>query len=157
MRRLFLILFAALVVVPAAVAAKRAVGDGTFAVRSGSGKIVVTAKGTIFGQLDSGWLIVNDPNPDDSIDAQVSGAERTIPKDEHVTLYRGKNIRFRFVGGRYTFTIRGSGIDISSVGKGSATVTGNPDAIDPGDYAVNGAKWQQLPLLATTFTFGAAG
>ncbi len=53
-------------------------------------------------------------------------------------------------------SLRGSGIDVSSVGKGTATVTGNPDGVDPGDYSVNGAKWQQLPLLATTFAFGTA-
>jgi hypothetical protein len=156
MRRLFPILLAALAVAPAGIAATRASGDGTFAVRAGSGKVVVSGRGTIFGQLAKGTLVVNDVNPADDIDAQVSGAERSIPVDEHITLYKGKNIRFRFVGGRYSFKIAGAGIDVSAVGKGGAVVTGDPDTPDPGDYAVNGAKWQQLPLLTTTFTFGSA-
>ncbi len=157
MRRILLILLAGLLLAPAALAAKRAVGDGTFAVRAGGGKVVVTARGTIFGQVGNGKIWITDPNPGDDIDAQVSGAERTRLITENLTLYSGKNIRFRFVGGRYAVTISGVGIDVSAVGKGTATLAGNPNVGDPGDYAVNGAKWQQLPLLATTFTFGAAG
>ncbi len=150
MRRFSFILFVLLVTAPVAVAAKRAAGDGTFAVRAGSGKIVVTGRGTIFGQLGNGKLTITDPNPDDNIDALVSGAERTRPVNDNITVYYGKNIRFRFVGGRYTITVNGVGIDLSAVGKGSAQITGDPHAIDAGDYSMNGAKWLPLPTLAPT-------
>jgi hypothetical protein len=157
MRRILPILLVALALVPAGLAATSAAGDGTFAVRAGSGTVVVTGRGTIFGQIDAGRLVVTDPSPGDDIQAQVSGATRTYLVSDSVTVYAGKDIRFRFVGGRYAFSIKKAvGIAVSAVGKGSATITGNPDVLDPGDYAVNGAKWRQLPLLSTTLAFGSA-
>jgi hypothetical protein len=71
-----------------------------------------------------------------------------------VTYYSGKNIHFRFTGARYSFSIVGLGIDLTAVGVGRAKLTGDPDSLDDGDYAVDDNKWQPVPLLTKLVTFG---
>src|SRR5215212_1940281 len=119
MRRLLAMLALALVAAPAAFAAASAPGDGTLVVRKANGKITVNGKGIIFGRFDQGTLTIVDYNPDDAIEPQVNGADRKIPLDDGKWQYKGDNIRFRVLGGRYKLVFTGSsGIDISAVGSG---------------------------------------
>src|SRR6266550_1659545 len=55
----------------------------------------------IWGQLDKGTLRVVDQNPDDNLNAYVSGCPGTPGLDPGVTIYTCKNIHFRFIGGKY--------------------------------------------------------
>ncbi len=65
----------------------------------------------------------------------------------HVTIYSGKNITFREVGGRYKIVISAStGIDFLAVGVGKAWLKADPTAGDPGIYTVDGKKQQALPV-----------
>jgi hypothetical protein len=157
MRRLSLILLCALIAAPAALAAAHSTGDGVLELKDvNASKLTINGvRGVIWGQLDFGTLKVTDPNPDDNLVALVSGAERTRTTDDPgVTIYSGKNIHFRFTGGKYRFALIGSGIDLTAVGVGQAYVTGDPYAADDGDYAVDGTKWQSVPLLKKTLLFG---
>jgi hypothetical protein len=149
MRRLSLTLLCGLILAPAAVAAVRATGDGVLELRNVDAKATITGKGAIWGQLDGGTLKVTDANLDDNLVAQVSGAERTRPTTEPgVTIYSGKNIHFRFTGGRYKFSITGTGIDVTAVGVGKAWLAGDIEQGDDGDYAIDNGKWQPvLPVL----------
>jgi hypothetical protein len=156
-RRLSLILLAALLVLPtAAVAGLRAAGDGTLVVRNANAKsITVQGKGTIIGHFDHGWIRVTDYNPDDAIDPQVNGAKWSRPVNDTTWLYTGGDIRFRFFGGRYKVQFSGTGIDISAVGRGTATLVG-AGTFDDGDFAVNGGKFTPLGLVTQTVNFNSA-
>jgi hypothetical protein len=145
-----------LIVVPAALAAPRASGDGVFELNNvNADRAVITGtRGAIWGQIDKGKLIVTDPNLDDNTAPQVSGAQPAYTLDPSVTVYTGKNIHFRFSGAKYKFTIVGAGIDVTAVGVGQAWLTGDPEAFDTGDYAVDDGKWTSVPLLRKYVPFG---
>lgn len=156
MRRLCLILLAALVAVPAAVAASRATGDGVLELRDVNGNAtVIGTRGIVYGQLDTGKLVVTDPLPGDGA-IYVSGADRTRPGlTDNVTVYSGKNIHFRVTGGRYRLQfVKGTGIDFTAVGVGLAFLTGDVTSDETGQYAVDGGKWIDVPWLQRSVVFG---
>ena len=76
MRRLCLILLCGLVAVPAALAAARATGDGVLELQQGQrhGASSRAPRGTLWGQIDKGKLVVTDPIVGDG-QVLVSGAE----------------------------------------------------------------------------------
>ena len=153
--RLTLALLCSLVLAPAALAVPRATGDGVLELKGVNGRVGITGqRGAIWGQLDKGTLKVVDLNPDDNLNAYVSGGTIMPDTDPTVTLYTGKNIHFRFIGGKYRFVITGAGIDVTAVGVGQAYLTGDPDEIDTGQYAVDDGKWQDVPYLKKLVTFG---
>jgi hypothetical protein len=155
--RLPLILLVGLLAAPAALAAPSATGDGVLELKAVNANraVIQGNRGAIWGQLDKGTLRVSDLNPDDNLFPLVSGAEIVAPSmvDPNVTIYSGKNIHFRFSGGRYTFSISGTGIDVTAVGVGRAWLTG-AGTFDDGDYAVDDGKWQAVPFLKKLITFG---
>jgi hypothetical protein len=156
-RRLLLIPALLALALPAiAVARDVAAGDGTLIVKNGSAKIVIQAKGGVIGRFDEGKLIVRDPNPEDELEEVVTGAEKAKDLDDFVTVYTGKNIRFRFIGGRFKITLaKGTtGIDLSATGKGTVLMQG-AGTIDDGTFSFNGEKPKPLPVLQLTeFTLG---
>jgi hypothetical protein len=156
MRRLCLILLAALIAVPAAAAALRATGDGVLELRDVYGNAtVIGARGIVYGQMDSGRLVVTDPLDGEGA-IYVSGAERTRPGlNDNVTIYSGTNIHFRVTGGRYRLQfVKGTGVDFTAVGVGQALLTGDLNFDDAGQYAVDGGKWIDVPWLPRSVAFG---
>jgi hypothetical protein len=155
--RLPLLLLCGLLLAPAAFAAEHATGDGVLELKGVNATRVSIQgiRGAIWGQVDKGSLRVVDLSPDDNAVPFVSGAEQvtTSPTDPTVTIYRGTNIHFRFSGGRYGFSIAGSGIDVTAVGVGKAWLTG-AGSFDDGDYAIDDDKWQPVPLVKKLVTFG---
>ncbi len=146
MRRLCLILLACLVAAPAAYAATRATGDGVLELRAVDGTVVVNGtRGSLWGQMDKGKLVATDLIPGDG-QILVSGAGFVKPSltDPNTTTYRG-TIHFRVTGGRYKLVFKGTSIDLTAVGVGTAQLTGDVLSNDPGDYAVDGGKW--IPVL----------
>lgn len=154
--RLTLVLLCSfLLAAPAALAATHATGDGVLELKAVNGKVTITGqRGAIWGQVDKGTLRVVDVNPDDNLNTYVSGCAGTPGVDPGVTTYTCKNIHFRFIGGKYRFTISGTGIDVTAVGAGQAYLTGDPDQTDTGTYAIDDGKWQPVPLLKKLVTFG---
>jgi hypothetical protein len=160
MRRLVVTLLAFLVVVPAAYAASGAVGDGVLELDSVSGTVLIgtvaqPAKGALWGQMDKGMLRVYDPVAGDG-QVLVSGYEKKTTSIDYPlqTTYSGTNLHFRVTGGKYKLVLRGSGIDLTAVGVGTAQLTGDIVADDQGDYALNGGKWLPIPLVTRTVQFG---
>jgi len=152
-RRLVLILLVALLVPAAAFARNRDKGDGTLAIKSASATVQITARGSILGRIASGTLVITDWNPNDASEPQVFGADRTRNLNDLTTSYRGKGIRFRFVTGRYTIRIVGTGIDVAAVGSGLARLTGQ-GTVDDGLVAFDGEPFK--PVLGT-LTVGGFG
>lgn len=159
MRRLCLTLLAGLIAVPTAVAASRATsaaGDGVLELRAvnASYASITGTRGTVWGQLDKGKLVVNDPVLGDG-QIYVSGADGKHIVDENVTVYWGTDIHFRVVGGKYKLTFRNaSGIDLTAVGVGTATLVGDITVDDTGDYARDGGKWIPVPYIQRSIPFG---
>jgi hypothetical protein len=156
-RRLLLLSALIALVVPAIAGARTdAPGDGALTLKDASGKVVIQAKGGVIGRFDEGAVIVRDPNPDDELEAVVTGADKTKSVDDFVTVYSGKNIRFRFIGGRFKVTLRKdtTGLDLSATGKGVVTLQG-AGTLDDGTYSFNGEKPKPLPLLSTDFPLSA--
>ena len=81
MRRLIVILLSALAVVPAALAAGQATGDGVLELKAaygtiGIGRDLQPARGILWGQMDKGKLVVYDPVSSDPQTIFVSGWDR---------------------------------------------------------------------------------
>jgi hypothetical protein len=128
----------------AALAHAGAPGDGTLLIKSGVGRVTINAKGAVIGHFGEGVLTVRDPNPDDNVSEVVTGADRMHNVNEFVTRYWGKDVRFRYIGGRFTITVIGSDIDVSAIGRGTVWIVGKGTA-DDGTYSVNGLTPQPFP------------
>ena len=151
MRRVLVLLCILALAAPAAAGARvNAPGEGTLTVKNASGFVSIQARGGIIGRFDQGQLWVRDPNPDDEFEEVVTGADKRTVKNEFVTIYSGKNVRFRYLGGFFRMKLTAVGMDFSAVGKGSVTLQGAD-----GTYSVNDAPAQAFPLLLTTFALAA--
>ena len=93
MRRLCLTLLCGLVAVPAALAASYATGDGVLELSNVTGNVAVTgSRGTVWGQMSKGKLVVTDPVAGDGV-IYVSGAEGVPGKADNVTIYQRPGVR----------------------------------------------------------------
>lgn len=128
----------------AALARSGAPGDGTLLIRGGVGKVTINAKGGVIGHFGEGVLTVRDPNPDDNVSEVVTGADRMHNVNDFVTKYWGRDIRFRYIGGKFSITITGFDIGLSAIGKGYVTLAGRGTA-DDGTYSLNGLAPQPFP------------
>jgi hypothetical protein len=156
MRRLSLILLLALLVLPAAALAGRATtGDGVFELRAASGIFVLTGRGVLWGQMDKGTMRVTNVDPNGQ-QVAVSGAEKISPAvdDPTATVYQGANLHFRITGGKFRIRFRGSSVDLTAIGVGNAVLNGSPQALVPGDFALDGGKWQPIAWTPKYEAFG---
>ena len=142
----------------AASARTGAPGDGTLLVKSANGRIVVAAKGGLIGRCDKCVITIKDPNPDDGSGPIVSGAEATHDINDTTTRWSGTNVRFRIIGGRFTVSVNGFGIDLSAIGnKGFVTLQGNKGTDDDGTFSLNGAAPQPITDVLQIFSLGTTG
>jgi hypothetical protein len=157
MRRLCLTLLCGLVAVPAALGAAIATGDGVLELKAVNGAVVLNvSRGTLWGQMDRGTLVVTDTVADDG-SVLVSGAETIKPISgvDGVKLYRGIDIHFRVTGGKVKLSFKGRGIDLTAVGAGSAQLTGDLSFDEAGRYSVDNGKWLAVPWLQRSVSFPA--
>jgi hypothetical protein len=156
MRRvLFACALFALAVPAAGVASRLAEGDGTLVVRNASGVIQVVATGTVIGSCDRCTIWMDDPKPGDGSGPIVTGFEGKHDLTDTKSRWSGADVRFRLIGGFARTRVRGSGIELYAVGKGSATVQGWLTNL--GTYSVDGGDRRLLPFEPTTFQLGAKG
>ena len=162
MRAPLLVLLVFLLAVPAAAAAVAvSTGDGELSVDSGRGKVTVDARGGVIGRFTDGKVSILDLSPEDAFNPVVFGDE--LPPVDLVSgarVYRGTNVRFRLVGGRYRVVVHAVGIDLSAVGNGLVWLESDGSRF-PGTYSLDGddcqlarAKCKPLPELRTRFTLG---
>ena len=157
MRRFLVILVCSLAAVPAALAGSTASSDGVLELRAIYGKVTIgkplqPARGLLWGQMDNGKLIVQDPILGDGKilvtgwDTRVFTPASDIDGTPAQSAYTGTNIHFRVTGGKYRLIFRGSGIDLTAIGAGVASLDASENAIDAGDYAVDSGDWLPAPL-----------
>jgi hypothetical protein len=158
MRRLALILSALALVLPAAAGAvKRGPGDGTLVVDNANGLVTLAVKGGIIGRIDQGSIIVSDPVEGDGPVPFVKGwqeKERLPGQNRWLYTCEQCEIRFRLIGGLFRARIDAIGIDLSIVGKGTATLDGSGYADQSGRYSLNGGDYQSFPHAPKQFALG---
>ena len=154
MRRLvrLTVLALALAVPPVGLAMGGGADDGTLSVKAGIGRVFMNITGTAVGRLGKGYIRVTDPNPTDGHGFDFFGCDVEIDKSTSTSVCTsdGKDgvVRFRAIGGNYRITINGSGIFLSAVGHGYATLNGagdRPDIGPDGTYSVNDGPFKSLP------------
>jgi hypothetical protein len=127
--------------------------DGALSVKNADGKVVVNGRGGVIGRLDKGQVIIKDPNPNDGTGPIVNGADKVEPVGDHATRYSGLNIRFRIIGGAFTVTAYGNGVDMSVIGRGLVTLDGTTGT--DGTYTLNGEAPEPFPIFRFTFPLAA--
>jgi hypothetical protein len=127
-------------------------GTGSLVVQNGRGVVAVAAKGGIIGRFDSGQITVDDPIEGDGKPPIVFGYEKIRPLGPHNTMYIGNDVHF-YVGGLYRVRVVATGINLSAVGKGTATV-GSTGFVDPGFYRVDGGPPVPIPDFPVKITLG---
>ena len=161
MRRLALLgVLSSLVVMIAAPAAVEAVpaapGDGSLAIKGATGVVSVAVRGALIGQLDRGTVWIDDTTPAEGRPPVVWGFEARRPVTGTKLLYSGTDIRFRVIGGFFRLRVSGSGVDLSVVGRGSATLGPSPGFLVGGTYSVDGAPALPFPEIVTPVQLGPA-
>ena len=130
-------------------------GDGTLSVRDGRGKFTITAKGGVIGSFARGRVVITDPVDGDGTGAIVSGDDWHKERSETTTVYGGRNVRFRLIGGAFKILVNGRGVNMSVVGRGQATVNGE-GTLDDGSYSLNGADYLPIPAIVFSFPLNAS-
>ena len=156
MRRFFVILVCSLAAVPAALAGSTASGDGVLELKAVYGQVTIgkqlqPARGLLWAQMDRGKLTVQDPVLGDGKILVTGWDTRVVSPatDDGTpaqTAYTGSNIHFRVTGGKYRLMFKGSGIDLTAIGAGVATLNANDNVLDAGYFAVDSGDWIPAPL-----------
>lgn len=156
MRRLltFAMLAAALALPTGSVAGMRGPNDGTLSVKDGRGVVTIQGRGAVIGSFAQGSVRITDPIEGDGTGPIVTGDEWSIERSDTTTVWGGTKVRFRNIGGTFKVVVRGRGINLSFVGKGTVTVNGAGTDND-GSYATNGAEYSPIPDFLFTFALSA--
>jgi hypothetical protein len=128
-----------------------ATGDGTLVVKNGVAPqatpvVQLTITGSVIGKIEHGKIIIDAGIGSDA--PQVTGWDSTGPstKIETAQVWRGTDVSFRAVGGKYTIVVYGSGVNLVAVGKGTVKLAGQPDTPKgDGKYSLNGDDFLSLP------------
>jgi hypothetical protein len=137
---------------------------GVLSVEQGKGVVMLDIRGSVLGRLTIGTLRVTDLTPRDRYNGLVVGRKLTQERvGPRTVLYRGQGLRFRLLGGGYRVVVRGTGIALSAVGRGTVQVQGERSV--PGEeaglYSVDGVdcglepeRCTPLPDLLERFVLG---
>jgi hypothetical protein len=159
-RSLVLLALALLLALPVAATArenrKGPPEDGTLEIERGKGTIGLTVRGAVIARIRKGKLKLKVVESDDEDAVRVRGRRL---KHRHLAsgadLYTGRRIRIRIVDSRFRMRIEGVGVHLSAVGRGQVTLDGYDDAVDTGDYSLNGSEWEPIPYEKTVLKLAA--
>jgi hypothetical protein len=84
----------------------------------------------------------------------VTGDEWSNERNETTTTWGGTRVRFRIIGGTFRIVVKGRGINLSLVGKGTVTLNG-AGTEDDGTYSVNGEPYSAIPDFPFPFVLSA--
>jgi hypothetical protein len=152
MRPLLTFAMLAALALPAASAARnQGANDGTLSVRDARATITISGRGGVIGSFAQGRVTISDPIDGDGTGPIVSGDDfPPIERNDTTTTWRGTKVRFRIIGGSFRIVVKGRGINLSLVGRGSVTLDG-AGTEDDGSYSANGADY--LPIQGFSFPF----
>ena len=149
MRKLVLLACLLVAVVVATSAGAADPVSGSLSVDQGRGVVIVELRGSMLGRLGAGTLRVTDLTPRDPFGEIVKGKNIEERLGPRTMLYRGQGMRFR-MHGAFRIVMRGTGIDVSAVGRGVVSLDGDRKADETtGLYSVTGADCEVEPTLCT--------
>jgi hypothetical protein len=155
MRRLLTFALLAALALPAVSAARsQGANDGTLSVRDARGTITISGRGGVIGSFAQGRVTISDPVDGDGTGPVVTGDEWSKDRDATTTTWGGAKVRFRIIGGSFRIVVKGRGINLSLVGKGSVTLDGAGTG-DDGTYSVNGGDYISVPGFQVPFVLSA--
>jgi hypothetical protein len=156
MRRLltFAVLAAAFALPAGSAARTSGPNDGSLSVKDGRGVVTIQGRGAVIGSFAQGSIRIVDPIEGDGTGPIVSGEEFHREIDDTTDVYRGTKVRFRNIGGTFKVVVRGRGINLSFVGKGTVTMNG-AGTDDDGTYATNGGEYSPIPDFLFPFALSA--
>jgi hypothetical protein len=152
--RSLILLACSLVAVAALATSAGAAGNvtGMLSVDDGRGVVGIDLRGSVLGRLRKGTLRVTDLTPRDTF-GEIVFARGELEEEQvgpRTMLYRGQGIRFRMLGGAYRIVVRGAGIDVAAVGRGTVSLDGEARLDElTGVYSVTGVDCGLEPLLCT--------
>jgi hypothetical protein len=152
MRKLALFVCALTVLAAATAAWAAEPTGGTLSVERGRGSVMIDLKGSVVGRITAGSLRVTDHTPSDRYTAVVVGRKLTQERvGPRTVLYRGVGLRFRMLGGGYRIVLRGGGITVSAVGRGTVVLDAEQRFVgdDVGVYSLDGTDCSIDPLACT--------
>ena len=128
----------------------QALSDGTLTVRSANGLLVLSGRGSVLGQVvGEAKVTIEDPDPSDGLPV-VSGYDRAQRQGKFTVVYTGSDLRFRLLSGVFKLKIVASGISLSFVGRGTASLV-PAGTLDDGGYSLDGGEtYRALGFGATT-------
>jgi hypothetical protein len=152
MRRLltFAVLVVALALPVGAAARPSGSTDGTLSVKDARGIVTIQGRGGVIGSFAKGSVLINDPVDGDGTGPIVTGDDWSKERTDTATQWGGTRVRFRIIGGTFRVVVRGRGINLSFVGRGSVILNG-AGTDDDGSYSVNGADYNLIPAFALPF------
>jgi hypothetical protein len=156
MRRFLLFLgLLAVLTVPAVVTAAAST-DGTLSVKRGRATIAIRlARGTVIGRLAVGQVKIKDVSPYDGPAPDVHHCRRLRYPTPNTTLCIGRKLTFRALDGRFVVNVKGTGIFLSAVGRGSVTITGAGDpGLPNGVMSINNGVYEPIPDFQMIFPLG---
>jgi len=146
---------AAALALPAALpAASRT--DGTLSIKKGHGTIVLKLQpGTVIGRMASGTVKIRDVSPYDGPPPELHHCRRLRYVNRTTAVCSGRKLTFRALDGRFVVNLKGSGIFLSAVGRGSVTTLGAGDPNVPnGLISLDNGPYQPISDLETIYTLG---
>jgi hypothetical protein len=147
MRRLLTFALLVALAVPAASAARpQGMNDGTLSVRNARGTINISARGAVIGSFARGSVTISDPVDGDGTGPIVTGDDWSKERNDTTTTWGGTRVRFRMIGGTFRIVVKGRGINLSFVGKGTVTLRG-AGTDDDGIFSANGAGYDVIPFF----------
>jgi hypothetical protein len=157
-----LVAFTVLAIALAVPAAGLAVGDGsadgTLSVKNARGLVQLQPfNGSAIGRIGRGRVVITDSVFDDGAGFDFWGCDTKFDKSDTTTVCSGSNLRFRAIGGSYRIVIRGAGISVSAVGRGTVLLDGrgeDPDVND-GSFALNDSPYKSLPNVPRPYVLSA--
>ena len=134
--------------------------DGTLTFRSVNGTLTLSGKGSVLGQVaGKARVLIDDADPSDGVPV-VSGYDRAQRVGKTAILYSGSDLRFRVLGGQFKLKVVASGISLSYVGRGIATLVVAPGvlpALESGLYSLDGGDtYRQIAVGTTSIIVGSA-
>ena len=134
--------------------------DGTLTLRSVNGTLTLSGKGSVLGQVaGKARVLIDDADPSDGVPV-VSGYDRAQRVGKTAVLYSGSDLRFRVLGGQFKLKVVASGISLSYVGRGVATLVVTPGllpALESGLYSLDGGDtYRQIAVGTTSIIIGSA-
>jgi hypothetical protein len=137
-----------------------ATGDGTLVVKKGQAPdqlldrvpvVQMTITGSVIGSVDYGRIVIDSGVSSDPPSVTGYESRGNWRVSDTAQYWKGSDLKFRAVGGKYTILVYGTGVNLVAVGKGTVKLAGMPGTgSGDGSYSLNGDKdFVSLPATQT--------